>query len=879
MPQVMPWEEYSSTPSDAGGGQGVVIQPTMTPQQAAAETRAEKSLTLSEQSAARADAAAARAEQTAARLSVSDSDALRRKVAAFSKLLRSAQGFKDDFSNLGAGVENVAQAYSPVSVGTPGQRDWWSDFKAADNLVRNELFGASLSGGEKAAYGETTVQPGMNPNEVRTNINRRVEEARAEMRRLVNSLYAGGYNKEQIDATIGEFLPVIQSDTPVVSAGTTPKSVGAGAFMTEEDNALQAELQSAFDGGATAEQLNSIVARYNRPALTGIEQAIQARDSGAKGIKANVEPTGRGEAPGAIQQTVSGYGVGAANALTAGQLDELAPMLGLDPQQVENVKAYLRENAPVSSFAGEVTGGALASIPLVRGAGAALAGTRLAGAAPLVGETLYGAGYGAGEAPEGQRGTGALVGGVGALAGGALANRLLPNAPKMQPDGFGGAPATPQQVIAAGEQFNVPVMTSDVAPAQTFTGKVLEQAGELAPFGTAGKRRSQQEARMQAVEKLLADAGVKVDQNVAKEVVRSLGEKRSADIQKFSGLKDDVIDRYNTIGDVPAPKALDAIDGLLATLKGENMSRQLGGLISNLEDVKRSLQGPGGLRKIEENRATIFGLKGDDALSSVKGKAESAFTKVYKALNEDMGDFIKANGDMKDFNKWKVANTKLATMVGELEQQGLKRVLDKGDFDPDVVRKMLNSKNPNEVRLLFTNLGKQGRANARLLLLQDAAQKAYNSQTQEINPQAFTKAVLGSENGFRMFFGGDEAKKVKGLTALLTATRRAQDANFAPRTGERLVPFATAGSFAGLSTLLGMDFLGGVGIASAFGGARSLYESTPVRNLLIKIGETSGSAQAQLINKLNQMLASSAGAVAAEKVAGPEAMTFGAPTK
>jgi hypothetical protein len=405
-------------------------------------------------------------------------------------------------------------------------------------------------------------------------------------------------------------------------------------------------------------------------------------------------------------------------------------------------------------------------------------------------------------------------------------------------------------------------------------GKVSQQVGDFAPFGTAGARRNQQEARGQAVEKLLADAGVTIDQNIAKDVVANLTEKRTADITKYAGLKNEVIDRYNTLGDVPAPKALDAIDGLLVKLKGENMTRQLGGLIGDLEDVKRSLQGPGGLRKIEDNRATIFGLKGNDALSAVKGKAEKAFGDVYNALNDDMGDFIKANGDLKDFNKWKVANTKLATMIGELEQQGLKRVLDKGDFDPAQVSKMLNDKNPQEARLLFTNLGKKGRENVRLLLLQDAAKQAYNAQTKEINPQAFAKAVTDKNNAFRMFFGGEDAKKVKGLTALLTATRRAQEAQFAPRTGERLVPFLSAGSFGGLGTLLGLDFAGGVGLASGFGAARSLYESAPVRNLLVKIGQTSGNAQAELINKLNQTLAASAGAVTAEKVAGPEAMTF-----
>jgi hypothetical protein len=728
-------------------------------------------------------------------------------------------------------------------------------------------------------------QPGAGQKEIDTKRQQR------ELTILGFKALAGEQGARRADENLRALGFVDENGMPIAQGGAetgaTPKSVGAGAFMTEQDLALQAEAQAAFDRGASLEEINALAARYNRPAFQGLEQAIQARDKGTKGIKAIVEPSGFNEAPSALQETVSGYGLGAANALTAGNLDELAPILGLDPQRIEAAKAYLRENAPVSSFVGEMTGGAMASIPAIRGASAMLAGSRLAGAAPLVGETLYGGAFGAGEAPEGQKMTGAAIGAGGALAGGMLANRFLPGGPGSFLGGeaptpaprFGGPQATPETVIEAGRQFDVPVMTSDVRPPQTFMGKTVEQAGELAPFGTAGRRRGQQEARVQAVEKLLGDAGVTIDQNIAKDVVESLTEKRAADIEKYAGLKNEVIDRYNTLGDVSAPKALDAIDGLLAKLKGENMSRQLGKLINDLEDTKRSLEGPGGLRKIEDNRATIFGLKGDEALSNVKGKAEKAFGAVYNALNDDMGDFIKANGDMKDFNKWKVANTKLATMVGELEQQGLKRVLDKGDFDPAQVSKMLNSKNPQEARLLFTNLGKKGRENARLLLLQDAAKKAYNAQTGEINPQAFAKAVTDKDSAFRMFFGGEDAKKVKGLTALLTATRRAQDANFVPNTGAKLVPYAAGGTVGQLATLLGFDFGTGVGLAAGFGAARSLYESAPVRNLLVKIGQTSGNAQAELINRLNQTLAASAGAVTAEKVAGPEPMTFGAPTQ
>ena len=336
-------------------------------------------------------------------------------------------------------------------------------------------------------------------------------------------------------------------------------------------------------------------------------------------------------------------------------------------------------------------------------------------------------------------------------------------------------------------------------------------------------------------------------------------------------MKLEVIERLSGAGNVTATKSLDAIDNLIARLEGENLPRQLGGLINELKSVKTSLSGPGDLNKIERNRSTLFDLKADPNLAKISTKSEKAFKQVYNALNEDMGDFIKANGEARDFNRWKVANTKLAMMTGELRDGALKRVLDKGDFDPETVTKMLTSANPKEAQVLFTNLGKEGRANARLLLLQTAAKRAFDPNTGIVNPSTFAREVGKLKNNFGQFFGGAEAKRIKGLVSVLNATRRAQESQFAPRTGERLVPFATAGSFGWLGTLLGFEPATGLASSAGFGIARRLYESGPARDLLIKIGDATGSEKAKLISDLGQRISAVAAPIAAERVAGPEA--------
>ena len=674
----------------------------------------------------------------------------------------------------------------------------------------------------------------------------------------------------------------------VTEAGAEPGQIApatAGAAqLTAEDRELQSKLQAAYNAGiagnkspdAILAELAGIAQGYNRQIDPAYLESVRA--AAAERGPMQFIPTPSGET-GAVQgllgevlktepgKMAAGYFGGAANALTAGY--------GLTPE----AKQYLRETAPGSSLVGEVIGGGLAAIPAIRGAQGILAGTRLAGAAPLIGEAAYGALYGSGEAAPGERLQGAALGGGAALLGGALANRFMPGGPGT----FTGAPRTnvpaggrfsgvdinPEQILAAGRQADIPVMTSDIMPPTTRAGQLTQSVGEVMPLGTAGMRREQQVARQNAVENLLADYGVTVDRDLASEVVSNLNQNRAATINRYTDMKQNVIQQFAGRGDVPATKSVSAIDGLLNDLRAENLPQQLGPLIRQLEDVRNSLTGPGDLAKIEANRKTLFDLKADPNLASISSKSEKAFTKVYTALNEDMGDFIKANGTAKDFNLWKAANTKLARTADELRVGGLKNVLNKGEFDPTLVTKMLAGSKPADVRTLFTNLNKDGRESARLLLIQDAAKRAMNKETGDVDPNKFARAVADMSDNFGQFFSGSDLRRVNGLAEVLRATSRAQAAQFLPRTGEQLMPLATMGGFGGVGTLLGLSFGQGVAMSAAFGAAKRFYESKPARDLLLRISQASGSKKAELINQFV------AGATAAGTAIGATRMSEG----
>lgn len=305
------------------------------------------------------------------------------------------------------------------------------------------------------------------------------------------------YYKRQLEQLGGKREPIAAAGGAAPPPGVAPIEAGK-PFQTEADLAAQRQLQDAWNRGLSVDDMIALNQQMGRGPFAP-EDIARMRDARAKGgpISFYATPTGQ---PTAVQgiigaaletpvgEAVGGYAMGAANALTAGTLDELAPILGLDPARVQAAKDYLRERAPTASLAGEVTGGILGSIPAVRGAGAALAGTRLAGAAPLIGEAAYGAAYGAGEAPEGQRLTGALIGGGAAGIGGALANRFLPGGPGtftgMAPEVPAGAvmPEVPPVAAMAPEMPPVAAAApspAPVAPAAAAPAPTPEMAAEL----------------------------------------------------------------------------------------------------------------------------------------------------------------------------------------------------------------------------------------------------------------------------------------------------------------------------------------------------------------------------------------------------------------
>jgi hypothetical protein len=483
--------------------------------------------------------------------------------------------------------------------------------------------------------------------------------------------------------------------------------------------------------------------------------------------------------------------------------------------------------APVTSEVGRM----LAAQPVAQMAGGAGAGA----AGQAVQE--------AGGTPAGEIAA-SLLGGV---AGGAAASRAM--APTRAPS---PAPRVQPIVEEAGRR-GVPVMTSDVVPPETFIGKAGQRLGERIPIaGTGPLRAEQQQARIEAVRNVLRDFGADDAANLSDDIMKDLATKRSAEIQKYANSKKEVINRLADKGTVPVPRALAAIDDQIADLT-RRRTEGSDEAIQRLQQIKIDVQNRD-LFQIEAYRqdelSKIF--KDDPARPmsiAARDAGEKAMRAIYGPVREDMIDFIKQTGERRDVDKFMVANKRLSETANELKMASLKSVLKSGEATSEVVNRLLFSQKPSEVRQLYTSLTPSGRATARASILSQAADKAkfeLQDGTRMFSPEKFNAEIKRLQPQIGVFFRGDDLKQVEGLSRVLNLTRRAGEAGVATATGQETVPFV-AGS--ALQSFLG-SFGGTLAAAGGIGLTARIYESAPVRNLMMKLGTTKrGSAEDAAIAK------------------------------
>jgi len=199
--------------------------------------------------------------------------------------------------------------------------------------------------------------------------------------------------------------------------------------VTPNDLQARDAMQAKWNAGGSPDEVEAVARSFGLTLTPEDKAKLESLPRGAPAVFKPSASGARTQVEQAIGQfaetpvggTIAAYGVGSANALLSGGMDELAPLIGLDGAQVQAAKDMLREKSPVASFAGEVSGqvGQLA----LGGAGLKALGATTPKALTAL-EIAQGGAYGAGESND-NRLLGAAMGAGGAVVGQQIAKRIL----------------------------------------------------------------------------------------------------------------------------------------------------------------------------------------------------------------------------------------------------------------------------------------------------------------------------------------------------------------------------------------------------------------------------------------------------------------------
>lgn len=383
------------------------------------------------------------------------------------------------------------------------------------------------------------------------------------------------------------------------------------------------------------------------------------------------------------------------------------------------------------------------------------------------------------------------------------------------------------EIVAAGAREKVPVLTTDIKPPRTMLGKAARNIGERIPIvGTGGVRSAQNQARIDASTRMVEDFGGGDDALAA--VTADIAKTRGDQLVKLTGVKTAIIDGIK--GKVPPAMmlgTLKTIDAQIAKLNGIN-AETYAPVVKELMSLRDALSSGKTLSQIEGNRKILGGIFKGGNLANIRDDGQKAIDAIYGPLREDMGTFIEQAAGKPARARWQGSNDRLAAMAGELKSAAFKKTLNEAETTPEGAAKLIFSKTPSEVNRMFVNLSPAGKAKARAAVLFEAARKATDNGATSISPEKFSTAMNAMQASVRGLFDPADAARIEGMVRLLKGTKRASEAGVMTNSGMQVAPYAI-GAGAVQAPLLTI----------AAGLASRLYESAPMRDLLLRLGRAS----------------------------------------
>lgn len=368
---------------------------------------------------------------------------------------------------------------------------------------------------------------------------------------------------------------------------------------------------------------------------------------------------------------------------------------------------------------------------------------------------------------------------------------------------------------------NLPLMTSDVSPPGTFSGRAAQSLAEKIPVvGTGSARAGQQEARTAQVKNISEQYGLPSDEEIVKSLNRKSDQISNAAGKRYTQITDQMA------GTVIDPiKTISVINGQLARLRkpGVIKNPKLTSILQSVSDDISS--GPQDINILRENRTRFREeIKGESM--TINDTEQRIIDSVYKAMTDDINKAVSDKLGPDTAASMRQADAIWAREANELKNTKLKNIFNKGDIKPEEASKMLFSNDKSEIKTLYSSLDTVGRKNAKAAIIQRAFERSDGS------PDKFLNEMKKLKSQTYTFFRGKEGRDLNGLINYLQHTREAGKAAVTTKTGQEALQLG-----APVAVMADIGTTGGAGTAgvAAYGLISRAYESPVVRDLMAKM--------------------------------------------
>ncbi len=384
-----------------------------------------------------------------------------------------------------------------------------------------------------------------------------------------------------------------------------------------------------------------------------------------------------------------------------------------------------------------------------------------------------------------------------------------------------------QEIIDVGRETGTPVLTSDLVE-QGRLGKFMTEFAEAVPVAGTGRRRMKQKrAREGLAEKIRDQYGESSPDAVYESLINNADR-----VKKAAGrARGAIVDQVNEVQ--IGNNAIAALDEQITKMQflpnGKPRQTVDTAVLGTLQNFRADIAADPTFRNLDGLRTSFRTAVKGDTTKRLGNREEAAIGKVYDAMTKDMDDVVENTLTPNDFRKWKKSNAAYFAEAQKLNNNRLKAVLNGGEIGPDKAAKMLRSKDPAELKILYRSLDTKGRRNAKAAIIFDAAEKA-TDDSGVINPKGFAGNLRKADPAIDVFFRDKEKDALKGYRKLLATPKRGQDFNVTTPTGQMLYGGAVATGYY-LDPLVA-----GLGITTGL--FSSLYETPMGRDFLIKLANT-----------------------------------------